>query len=80
MKRLPSTVRDSTIGDFIRTRRKAAGLHQQELADLAGVAQRFVSELERGKPTVRLSSVNQVLRVFGKRLGVVELPRAEREE
>ncbi|MBI4474623.1 MAG: helix-turn-helix transcriptional regulator [Acidobacteria bacterium] len=54
---------------------------QPELAALAGVGPRFVVELERGKPTVRMDAVNAVLRIFGKRLGVVDmLRRAEAGE
>lgn len=50
---------------------------QRELGELAGVGTRFVSELERGKPSLRLSMVNQVLAVFGKTLGIVEAPRQD---
>ena len=65
------------IGHFVRERRKAGNLTQQELGELAGVGTRFVSELERGKPSVRLSLVNKVLGVFGKMLGVIDAPREE---
>lgn len=61
------------IGAFVRDRRQAAGMSQRELGELAGVGIRFVSELERGKPTVRVDSLSKVLAVFGKRLGVVPL-------
>ena len=60
------------IGQFVRRRRKANGLTQQELGELTGVGTRFVSELERGKPTVRVDAVNRVLAAFGKRLGLVD--------
>jgi y4mF family transcriptional regulator len=63
------------LGSFIRDRRKAAGFSQKELGELAGVGRRFVSELEQAKPTVRLNSVNLVLAVFGKTLGLVDSPR-----
>lgn len=66
-----------TIGRFVRDRRKAGGMTQRELGELAGVGTRFVSELERGKPSLRLSMVNQVLAVFGKTLGIVEAPRQD---
>ncbi len=65
------------IGEFVRERRKAAGFSQKELGDLAGVGRRFVSELEQAKPTVRMNSVNAVLAVFGKTLGVVDAPKDE---
>ncbi len=50
-------------------------MSQQDLAELAGVGIRFVSELERGKASVRLGSVNAVLAVFGKQLGLVPIMR-----
>lgn len=63
------------VGSYVRSRRKARGMTQSELAALAGVGLRFVVNLERGKRTVRMDTVNAVLRVFGKALGVVNLPR-----
>ena len=66
--------RDLAIAQFVRRRRRANRLTQQQLGELAGVGRRFVSELERGKPTLRLDAVNAVLKLFGKSLGVVDLP------
>lgn len=66
------------IGEFVRTRRKAAGLSQRELGELAGVGTRFVSELERGKPTARLEAVNKVVAVFGKTLGLIDAPKQDK--
>ncbi len=63
------------IGQYVRRRRKAAHLTQRALGELAGVGPRFVSELERDKPTVRVDAVNRVLAVFGKRLGPIDAPR-----
>ena len=65
------------IGRFVRERRQASHLTQQELGELAGVGTRFVSDLERGKATLRMDTVNKVLRVFGRMLGQVEAPREE---
>lgn len=65
------------MGAFVRRRRKANGLTQRELAELAGVGVRLVSELERGKPTLRLDAVRAVLAVFGMTVGVVPMPRDE---
>ena len=59
----------------MRQRRMASNLTQRELGELAGVGTRLVSELERGKPTLRLDSVNRVLAVFGKQLGVIDASR-----
>lgn len=64
-----------TLGQYVRDRRQAADLTQRELGELAGVGQRFISELERNKPTVRVDVVNKVLAVFGKRLGPIDAPR-----
>lgn len=69
-----------SVGGFVRRRRTANRMSQRGLAELAGVGTRFVSELERGKPTLRLDAVNAVLAVFGKALGVVDAPRAEISE
>ncbi|MBN1623556.1 MAG: helix-turn-helix transcriptional regulator [Clostridia bacterium] len=55
----------STIGDYIKTERKKAGLTQEEFAMRSGLGLRFVRELEQGKKTVRLDKVNQALAMFG---------------
>lgn len=68
-----------SIGGFVRERRRANGLTQAELGELAGVGVRFIVELERDKPTVRLDRLNAVLRVFGKQAGVVDMPREVEE-
>ncbi len=60
------------MGAFVRARRRVNGLTQRELAELAGVGVRLVSELERDKPTLRLDAVNAVLAVFGKQLGIID--------
>jgi y4mF family transcriptional regulator len=67
------------IGEYVRKRRIANHLSQKELGELAGVGTRLISELERGKPTLRMDAVNKVLRVFGKMLGCVDTPRDEDE-
>jgi y4mF family transcriptional regulator len=53
------------LGDLIRGRRRELGLTQTEVADVANANLRFVSELERGKPTVRLENVLRVLETLG---------------
>jgi HTH-type transcriptional regulator / antitoxin HipB len=67
--------RDNVIGQFVRARRKADGLTQRELAELAGVGARVVWDLERGKPTMRMDAVRSVLAVFGKTIGIVDAVR-----
>ena len=63
----------SNFSQFLKDRRKAVGLTQEELAAKAGVGLRFVRDLEQGKQTLRLDKVNQVLSLFGKQVGVVDL-------
>lgn len=58
---------------FLKEKRKAVGLTQEELAAKAGVGLRFVRDLEQGKESLRLDKVNQVLALFGKQVGVVDL-------
>ena len=55
----------NTIGQYIKTERKRAGLTQEEFAMRSGLGLRFVRELEQGKETVRLDKVNQALAMFG---------------
>jgi y4mF family transcriptional regulator len=53
------------IGQLVRQRRKAAGITLTEAAAVAGVGVRFLSELERGKPTLQLGLAIRVLQIFG---------------
>jgi y4mF family transcriptional regulator len=50
---------------MIRSRRRELGLTQTEIAEVANSNLRFVSELERGKPTARLENVMRVLAALG---------------
>jgi y4mF family transcriptional regulator len=65
------------LGEFVRRRRRANSLTQAQLALLAHVGRRFVSDLENGKATLALDKVDLVLKVFGKRLGLVDREREE---
>ncbi len=55
----------STIGTYIKTERKKAGLTQEEFAVRSGLGLRFIRDLEQGKETVRMDKVNQALAMFG---------------
>ena len=61
------------IGEYIQAKRKLHGLTQVELAERSGVGVRFARELERGKPTVQLDKVNQVLALFGEELSPTKI-------
>ncbi len=65
------------ISDFTKQKRKAVGLTQPELAEKAGVGLRFIRDLEQGKESLRLDKVNQVLQLFGFRVGPVEFNTKE---
>jgi HTH-type transcriptional regulator / antitoxin HipB len=64
----PSVDSPQALGSLIRTRRKELGLNQTEVADVAGTTLRFISELERGKPTAQLDGILRVLAALGIRL------------
>ncbi|MGL5890565.1 MAG: helix-turn-helix transcriptional regulator [Bacteroidia bacterium] len=60
-----------TLSELIKNNRKAAKLTQTALAEKAGVGLRFIRDAEQGKETLRLDKVNQVLSLFGLKLGAV---------
>lgn len=62
----------ATLGQRIRAARKQQGLTQAELAGLAGVGARFVSDVENGKPTAQLGLVLHLLNLVGVELVSVE--------
>lgn len=53
------------LGAAIRARRKQDGLTLAETAGLTDVGIRFLSELENGKPTVRLDKLLTVMKALG---------------
>lgn len=67
-----TTVRNTTeLGRAVRARRKEVGLTQTDLATAAGTSLRFVSEVERGKPTARIEGVMRLLHALGIELELV---------
>lgn len=62
MKKLKTV---AEIGQRIREIRLEQGVSQDSLAGLAGTGQRYISELERGKETVRLREMLKVLDALG---------------
>jgi HTH-type transcriptional regulator / antitoxin HipB len=69
----------SQLGKLIRQRRKAAGLTQRELADLGDVGTRFLSELERGKPTCQIGKTLAILKLLGLELRLTARGGSARE-
>ena len=62
------------IAEAVRSARKRHRMTQAELAGLSGTGLRFVSELERGKPTVALNKVLVVLATLGLRVHIEASP------
>lgn len=72
-----AVIRSSTdLGTVVRKQRKRLALKQTDIAGLGGTGNRFIVELESGKPTVQLQKVLDVLDLLG--LEVVVRPRAAR--
>lgn len=68
------------LSKFVKQKRTTAKLTQLELAEKAGVGLRFLRELEQGKESLRLDKVNQVLKLFGCKVGAVQLIVEEDEK
>jgi HTH-type transcriptional regulator / antitoxin HipB len=70
------TITNATdLGTAVRAARKARELRLEDVALAAGVGLRFLSELERGKASVRFEETLRVLAALGLQL-VLEDPRA----
>lgn len=67
------------IIEFVKMRRRALKMTQEDLAKRSGVGLRFVRDLEQGKKRLRMDKVNQVLALFGHELGPVKM-KVEGEE
>lgn len=60
------------IAEYVKTKRREAGLTQEEFAMRSGLGLRFIRDLEQGKPTVRMDKVNIALNMFGMEAGPVK--------
>lgn len=58
------------LGKLVRSVRKAQGLTQLDVAGLAGLSNRFVIDLERGKETLQMQKVLDVLSLLGLEVAV----------
>lgn len=52
------------MGSIIRLHRKAAGLTQIELAQLAGIGKTSVFDIEKGKKTVQWETILKICKVL----------------
>ncbi|MCZ4222379.1 helix-turn-helix domain-containing protein [Pedobacter rhodius] len=60
------------LAEFIKQKRKEENLTQEQFADRAGVALTVIRKIEQGKENLNLSSINQVLKMFGYILAPIE--------
>lgn len=56
------------LAEFVKERRKAVNLTQEEFADRAGVALTVVRKIEQGKTNLNMDKVNLILQMFGNEL------------
>ena len=59
------------LAEFVKERRKMAGLTQEQFAERAGVALTVVRKIEQGQTNLNLDKVNLVLKMFGHELAPV---------
>lgn len=76
---LKGIIMSDSLPLFIKDMRKKFGLTQVDLAAKSGVGLRFVRELEQGKETLRMDKVNQVLALFGHKVGAVPIRKEDEE-
>ncbi|HEY0820822.1 MAG TPA: helix-turn-helix transcriptional regulator [Rhizobacter sp.] len=69
---LGTVVSTLDLGEVVKRLRTQQRITQEALAEWAGTGERFIVDLERGKPTVQLDKVLKVLDTLGARLAVME--------
>lgn len=72
-----SKMNNLPLNEFVRAKRKSLGMTREELALKAGVGLRFLRELEQGKETLKMDKINQVLKLFGMKLGPTPINRKD---
>ncbi|WP_026452190.1 helix-turn-helix domain-containing protein [Aequorivita capsosiphonis] len=68
------------LADFVKSRRKAVNLTQEEFADRAGVALTVIRKIEQNKTNLNLEKVNQVLKMFGHKLVPISVKVLQQDE
>lgn len=59
---------------FFKEKRRDLNITQVDLAARAGVGLRFVRDVEQGKKSMRLDTLNQVLALFGCQAAPLKIP------
>lgn len=67
------------IATFVKERRKAVNLTQEEFAERAGVALTVVRKIEQGKTNLNMDKVNLILHMFGHELAPVTVKMLKNE-
>jgi y4mF family transcriptional regulator len=55
---------EDKISDIVLFHRKKSGLSRIQLADLAGVGKTVIYDIEKGKETIRFSTLQKVLKAL----------------
>ena len=55
---------DHRISEIVLFHRKKSGLSRNQLADLAGVGNTVIYDIEKGKETIRFSTLQKVLKAL----------------
>lgn len=58
------------LGELVCSVRKGQGLTQLDVAGLAGLSNRFIIDLERGKATLQMQKVLNVLALLGSEVAI----------
>ena len=72
-------MKQESLNKFVRLKRKSLKMTQKEMSEKSGVGIRFIRELERGKETLKMDKINQVLDLFGFELGPIESTKVNRD-
>ena len=67
----PAVIRSAAdVGQIVREQRQALNLRQIDLAGIGNTGNRLIVDIEKGKPTVQLQKVLDVLELLGLELAV----------
>jgi y4mF family transcriptional regulator len=59
---------DNKLSDVLFFHRKESGLTRNQLADLAGVGKTVIYDIEKGKESIRFSTLQKVLKALNIRI------------
>ncbi len=65
------------IGHKIRQARETANISQKKLADLAGIRQATVSDIEQGLANFEIHTLFRIMAVLGLMVDIIPMPKRE---